>query len=210
MMVVQQTAPAQLTDPAVEDELDRLATMPIAQLRVRYREVLRSDPPKAFGPDLLRRSIAQRIQEKTYGGLSRSTQHLLDQMMKAYAANPNSRIVLPRRIKPGSVLIREWKGKSHRVMVLAKGFAYDGETYSNLSEIAGLITGTRWNGPRFFGLRSKTQENDGTGVSDRSDRIKRKADAASARSSHLGGGSDSKRGAAIASKSDSDCGRHGR
>jgi hypothetical protein len=86
MMVVQQTATAQPTDPGVEDELDRLATMPIAQLRVRYREAFRNDPPKAFGPDLLRRSIAHRIQEKAYGGLSRSTQRLLDQLMKAYAA----------------------------------------------------------------------------------------------------------------------------
>src|SRR5467141_5443971 len=152
MRVVQPTAPAQPSDPLVEDELDRLATMPIAQLRVRYREVFRTDPPKAFGPDLLRRSIAQRIQEKAYGGLSRSAQRLLDQMMKAYAAKPNGKIVLPRRIKPGSLLVREWKGKSHRVMVLAEGFAYDGKIYSNLSEIAGFITGTRWNGPRFFGL----------------------------------------------------------
>jgi hypothetical protein len=155
MMVVQQTAPAQPTDPAVEDELDRLPGMPIAELRVRYREVFRTDPPKAFGPDLLRRSIAHRIQEKAYGGLSRPAQRLLDQMMKAYAAKPNGKIVLPRRIKPGSVLVREWKGKSYRVTVLADGFAYDGDTYDNLSEIAVLITGTRWNGPRFFGLRSK-------------------------------------------------------
>jgi hypothetical protein len=70
MTVMQQTAPVQPSDPTVEDELDRLATMPIAQLRVRYGQVFRSDPPKAFGPDLLRRSIAYRIQEKAYGGLS--------------------------------------------------------------------------------------------------------------------------------------------
>src|ERR1700730_17291668 len=160
MMVVQLTAPGRPTDPAVEDELDRLAVMPIVQLRTRYREVLKADPPKAFGPDLLRRSIAHRIQEKAYGGLSRSAQRLLDQMMKAYAAKPNGKIVLPRRIKPGSVLVREWKGKSHRVMVLAEGFAYDGKTFGNLSEIAVLITGTRWNGPRFFGLRSKAEESE--------------------------------------------------
>jgi hypothetical protein len=127
MMVVQQSAPAQATDPAVEAELDRLAVMPIAQLRIRYCEVFRTDPPKAFGPDLLRRSIAHRIQEKAYGGLSRSTQRLLDQMMKAFAAKPNGKIVLPRRIKPGSVLVREWKGKSYRVTVLADRFVYDGK-----------------------------------------------------------------------------------
>ena len=198
-------------DPAVEAELDRLAVMPIAQLRARYREVFRADPPKAFGPDLLRRSIAHRIQEKAYGGLSRSAQRLLDQMMKAYAAKPNGKIVLPRRIKPGSVLVREWKGKSHRVMVLAEGFAYDGETYGNLSEIAVLITGTRWNGPRFFGLRSKTQESDEPAPPDRYDGAKRKAEAASARSSHLAGGSDyRKRNAGGPGKPTANGGRHGR
>src|ERR1700730_10087421 len=190
MMVVQQTAPIQPADPAVEAELDRLALMPIVQLRLSYREMFRGDPPKAFGPDLLRRSIAHRTQEKAYGGLSRSAQRLLDQLMKSYAAKPNGKLVLPRRIKPGSVLVREWNGKSHHVMVLADGFAYDGETYTNLSEIAVLITGTRWNGPRFFGLRSKTQESDEPVGPGRSDGAKRNAEAASARSSHLGGGSD--------------------
>jgi hypothetical protein len=147
MIVMDANLSVRPVDPAVEAELDRLTAMPISGLRVRYREVFRSDPPKAFGPDLLRRSIAHRIQEKAYGSLCRSTQRLLDQMMKAYAAKPNGKIVLPRRIKPGSVLVREWRGKSHRVVVLAKGFVYDSETYSNLSEIAVLITGTRWNGP---------------------------------------------------------------
>jgi len=176
MIAVQETAPVQPTDPTVEGELDRLAVMPIAQLRLRYWEVFRSDPPKAFGPDLLRRSIAHRIQENAYGGLSRPAQRLLDQMTKAYVAKPNSKIVLPRRIKPGSVLVREWKGKSHRVMVLANGFAYDGLTYTNLSEIAVLITGTRWNGPRFFGLRPKPDGGE-SNHSDRADVPKRKAEA---------------------------------
>ncbi len=62
--------------------------------------------------------------------------------------------ILPRRIKPGSELVRTWKGKSYRVMVMADGFAHDGKTFASLSEIASEITGTRWNGPRFFGLRS--------------------------------------------------------
>lgn len=209
MIVMQQTATAHPVDPAVEDELDRLATMPIAQLRVRYREVFRTAPPKAFGPDLLRRSIAHRIQEKAYGGLSRPTQRLLDQMMKAYAAKPNGKIVLPRRIKPGSVLAREWKGKSHRVTVLAEGFVYEGVTYSNLSEIAGLITGTRWNGPRFFGLRFKTQESDETAASNGSDRVKRKVEVASVRSSHQDDESHQKRNAAMVSKSGTYGDRHG-
>src|SRR4051794_38620377 len=88
-------------DPAVEAELDRLAVMPIVQLT--WTKLFRKAPPKYFGPDLLRRSIAHRIQEKAYGGLSRTAQRLLDLAMKAFAARPNGKIVLPRRIKPGSV-----------------------------------------------------------------------------------------------------------
>lgn len=148
---------AAAADPAVKVELDRLPTMPIVDLRNRYRELFRAEPPKAFGPDLLRRSISQHIQEKAYGGLPVSTRRLLDQLVKAALAKPNGRLQLPKRIKPGSILVREWNGRSYRVMVQADGFAYDGETFGNLSEIAGLITGTRWNGPRFFGLRSKAQ-----------------------------------------------------
>jgi Protein of unknown function (DUF2924) len=211
MIAMEANPPVRPVDSTVEAELDRLTAMPIAGLRVRYREVFRSDPPKAFGPDLLRRSIAHRIQEKAYGGLSRSAQRLLDQMMTAYAAKPGGRIVLPRRIKPGSVLVREWKGKSHRVMVLAEGFAYGSETYSNLSEIAVLITGTRWNGPRFFGLRSKAEEGSVPAPPDRSHGPKRKAEAASARSSHLAGGSDyQKRNAGGPGKPAANGGRHGR
>jgi hypothetical protein len=93
-----------------EAELDRLATAPIVELRKRYRELFRTDPPKAFGPDLLRRSIAHRIQEKAYGGLSGPTKRL-DQLVKATAAKPKGRLELPRRIKPGSELVRTWKGK---------------------------------------------------------------------------------------------------
>src|SRR6266849_1629761 len=154
MMAAQQDLSTQQADPAVEAELDRLPTTPIVQLRVRYRELFRVDPPKAFGPDLLRRSIAQRIQEKAYGGLSRSTQRLLDQLVKAAMAKPNGRLELPRRIKPGSELVRTWKRKTYRVMVMADGFAHEGKTFTSLSEIASEITGTKWNGPRFFGLRS--------------------------------------------------------
>ena len=144
------------TDPAVGAELDRLPDTPIAELRKRYCELFRSEPPKAFGPDLLRRSIAHRIQEKAYGGLSAPTRRLLDQLVRAAMAKPNGRLELPRRIKPGSELVRTWKGKTYRVMVMADGFAYDGKTFAGLSEIASAITGTRWNGPRFFGLRSQS------------------------------------------------------
>src|SRR3954467_9476437 len=141
-MVMAQTAPAQPADPAVEGELDQLRVMPIARLRLRYRKLFRTEPPKAFGPDLLRRSIAYRIQEKAYGGLPASTRRLLDQLVKAAIAKPNGRLVPPRRIKAGSELVRTWKGKTYRVVVMADGFAHDGRTFASLSEIASEITGT--------------------------------------------------------------------
>ena len=143
----------QPANPKVEAELNRLPGTPIVALRNRYRELFRTEPPKAFGPDLLRRSIAHRIQEKAYGGLSRELQRLLDQLIKAARAKPNGRLELPRRIKPGSELVRTWNRRTYRVVVLEKGFACEGRTFASLSEIATEITGTKWNGPRFFGLR---------------------------------------------------------
>lgn len=137
----------------VECEVEALATMPIVALRQHYRQLFRKEPPKAFGPDLLRRSISWRLQERAYGGLPAATRRLLRAAMTAMAARPDRRVELPRRPGPGAVLERTWNGKRYRVMVLAEGYAYDGTTFASLSEIANLITGTRWNGPRFFGLR---------------------------------------------------------
>src|ERR1700730_18770325 len=99
-------------DPEVENELDRLPKMPIADLRKRYRELFRTEPPKAFGPDLLRRSIAHRIQERAYGGVALSVQRLLDRLVKSTPVKPNGRLDLPRRIKPGSELVRTWNGRN--------------------------------------------------------------------------------------------------
>lgn len=139
-------------DPGVEAELDRLRSMPIVELRALWCAKFKSEPPEAFGPDLLRRSIAQKLQEDVYGGLDRATARLLSQLM-AQSARTNGKIIVPRRIKPGAVLVREWKGKSHHITVTEDGFAFEGKPYDSLSEIARMITGTRWSGPRFFGLR---------------------------------------------------------
>ena len=150
-------------NPEVEAELESLPATPIVELRKRYRELFKAEPPKAFGPDLLRRSIAHRIQEKAYGGLPVATRRLLDQLVKAAATKPEARLELPRRIKPGSELVRTWNRRTYRVRVLEDGFAYDGKTFASLSEIARSITGTKWNGPRFFGLRSTKSANEDGG-----------------------------------------------
>src|ERR1700756_6011451 len=96
----------QAVDPAtVETEVEQLRSMPVVELRALWRAKFKSEPPKAFGPDLLRRSIAYKMQEDAYDGLDRATARLLKQLVEQFAKN-NGRIVLPRRIKTGAVLIR--------------------------------------------------------------------------------------------------------
>jgi Protein of unknown function (DUF2924) len=140
-------------DPELEAALNELGRSRLQELRERWRAMFRVAPPEAFGPDLLRRSIAYRLQERRYGGLSTSAQRQLNCLIKILTEKRAGHIELPKRVKSGAVLMRLWKGKSHRVMVLDDGFAFEGRKYNSLSEIAREITGTRWNGPRFFGLR---------------------------------------------------------
>ena len=132
--------------------------MTVEQLRAFWRERFASDPPAAFSKALLARAICYRLQEQTSGGLSASTDRLLRSLIKP-GAEP------PRRVKVGSVLVREHQGVVHEVLVVPGGFCWQGKTYDSLSTIAKTITGTSWNGPRFFGLRSKKtrdQEEDPT------------------------------------------------
>lgn len=142
------------SDPELGATLNQLSLARIGELRERWRATFRTDPPKAFGPNLIRRSIAYRLQEQRYGGLSASAQRELNSLIKALMKKSTGHIKLPKRVKTGAVLARLWKGKSHRVTVLDDGFAFEGRVYKSLSEIAREITGTRWNGPRFFGLRA--------------------------------------------------------
>ena len=144
------------SDTDVEAELNILLSLSIEILRVRWRGLFGKELPPAFGPDLLRRSIAYRLQETAFGWLGSSVRRELDLLIKAISKPPSGRIELPRRIKAGAVLIREWKGMTHRVTVVDEGFLYEKETYASLSEIARKISGARWNGPRFFGLRKST------------------------------------------------------
>ncbi len=143
----------------IEAEVERIQSMNIAELRNLWRSKMKGEAPKAFGPDLLRRSLAYKVQEDAYGGLDAKTMRLLNQLI-AQAATNSGKLVLPRRIKAGAVLVREWKGKSHRVTVIEEGFSFEDKPYENLSEIARTITGTRWNGPRFFGLRTGKEQPD--------------------------------------------------
>lgn len=139
----------------VEAELADLSKAPIRELRKRYHKVFDKLPPPAFGPDLLRRTIAYRLQERMYGGLSARDRRELAANMKLTRGGSSKKAAVSRRIKMGSVLVREWNGKTHKVTIITDGFLYHDQKYSTLSAIAREITGTRWNGPRFFGLRSR-------------------------------------------------------
>ena len=127
--------------------LEAIETMDLAGLRAVWAKHFGS-PPALRSPSLLRLQLAWRLQARTYGGI--------DAAMRRKLKSKNGVSKAEIALTAGSVLTREWQGKTYTIEVLEKGFAWDGETYTSLSAIALAITGTRWNGPRFFGLRSCT------------------------------------------------------
>src|SRR5712672_2092890 len=135
-------------DPAaIEAEVDHIRSLGIVALRARWRLMFGAMPPPGLTKDIIGRMIAYRIQEEAFGGLDRETIKLLDRLARG---KPDE---LSRRLKAGTVLIREYQGERHTVTVVPDGFVWQETTYSSLSTIARAITGTAWNGPRFFGLR---------------------------------------------------------
>jgi Protein of unknown function (DUF2924) len=136
-------------DPAaIEAEVDQVRSLGIDALRKRWRMMFGATPPRGLTKDIIARMIAYRIQEEAFGCLDRETVKLLDRL--AHGEKPNE---LNRRLKTGTVLIREYQGERHTVIIVPDGFVWRDTTYTSLSTIARSITGTAWNGPRFFGLR---------------------------------------------------------
>ena len=134
-------------DPeGLEAEIDRVRSLGLEGLRARWRTTFRSSPLPALTKDLMAREIAWYIQEQALGGPDAVTLKLLDSL--ARGEKPESR----RRLKTGTVLVREYQGERHTVTVVPGGFLWRDTTYRSLSTVARAITGTAWNGPRFFGL----------------------------------------------------------
>src|SRR4029077_8346529 len=133
----------------IEAEVDRVRSLGVDSLRALWRTTFRSSPPPAFSKDILARFLCWHIQEQAFGGLDSKTAKHLD----GFARGDRSPADRPRRLKPGTVLLREYHGERHTVTVVAKGYVWREATYASLSIIARAITGTAWNGPRFFGLR---------------------------------------------------------
>ena len=129
----------------VESEVAHLLTLDLEGLRAVWRKRY-GPPPKLRSVQLLQLSLAWRIQSEAFGGLDTETKRRLRRGGAGAAAAD--------RLQPGVRLIREWKGIPHEVTVEDGGYRYDGKLWTSLSEIARHISGTRWNGPKFFGLRT--------------------------------------------------------
>ena len=132
--------------PAIELDagLAGIAVMNVEQLRELWRQKRGQEPPAAFSKDLIARALAYWLQEEVLGGLDPRIRKLLGAREKGLSA---------RHVKVGSIIVREYQGKLHEVVVVPGGFCWQGQVFASLSTIARKITGTSWNGPRFFGLR---------------------------------------------------------
>lgn len=146
-----------MTDTVLK-QIAELPSLPYGRLKEMWKEYFGVEPP-AYRRGFLIRGLAHRIQELAYGGLSDAHQARLDALVEEAEAERSGK--KPRKKAPkgeqmitGTRLIREWKGVDHEVTVIEGGFEYQGRRYRSLSAIARAITGTRWNGPLFFGLRS--------------------------------------------------------
>ena len=145
---------------SIEDEIAHLRGLDLKGLRARWQSVLQRPAPSHLPRHLLFAIIAYRIQADRFGDLDHETRQLLDRTGASESGTAMSARLISfdqkrTELTPGTILVREWDRRSQRVMVMSDGFAWNGQTYDSLSKVAFAITGTRWNGPRFFGLRDK-------------------------------------------------------
>jgi hypothetical protein len=148
------------TQVSVEDEIAHLCGLDLGGLRSRWQSVFQRPAPAHLTRHLLFSIIAYRIQADCLGDLDHATRQVLDRSdAKETGSITSARLASfdqkRTKLTPGTILVREWNRQSQRVMVMADGFAWNGQTYDSLSKVAFAITGTKWNGPRFFGLRDK-------------------------------------------------------
>jgi hypothetical protein len=148
------------TRTSIGDEIAHLRGLDLKGLRARWQSVFQKPPPDDLPRHLLFAIVVYRIQADRLGDLDHETKQVLDRTdAKNTGLTMSARLVSfdqkRTELTPGTVLVREWDRRSQRVMVMADGFAWNGQTYDSLSKVAFAITGTKWSGPRFFGLRDK-------------------------------------------------------
>jgi Protein of unknown function (DUF2924) len=140
---------------ALESEIAHLRDLDLAELKRRWLTLYACPVPKFFRREHLIRAIGHRMQSEAFGDLKPSTRRLLRTIVDAVRTGKENGIVPVPRMRPGTKLIRVWQGKTHIVSTLDDGFEWQGSRYRSLSEVARAITGTRWNGLVFFGVKPR-------------------------------------------------------
>jgi hypothetical protein len=138
----------------VAKALVRLSEVTIFELRGEWRRLHRMPPPMRLSRDLLVRGITYKLQERAYGGLSTAIARKLERASADLLGRGAVKPAPPISLKPGTRLVREWRGVTHMVLIHADGIEWRGQRYHSLSVVAREITGARWSGPRFFGLKA--------------------------------------------------------
>jgi hypothetical protein len=141
-----------MTSDSAAVEIAALSGLRISELRVAWTKRFHCPAPSIQSTDVVRRLFAWRLQVESYGDLASATTAKLAQTRSAVARGNTAISSQLNGLHSGAVLVREWRGVEHRVEVLDKGFLHQDRQYASLSEVARAITGTRWSGPRFFGL----------------------------------------------------------
>jgi len=139
----------------LEKLLSTMPGLPVEALRDIWNERLKTKPPPIRSSDVLGRLLAYQLQEKEFGGLDRVTERVLAKIYLSTEGGSEYTPSILTQIRPGVEIVRVWKEETHRVVVVEGGFLYRGDHYRSLSVIARKITGTRWSGPRFFGLEKR-------------------------------------------------------
>jgi len=168
MRTARKTTEAGLPRPGEDKERDAtvlarvvaLKRMPVNDLKTEWKKLFSTDAPNN-SRGFLELRLAHRIQELTYGGVARETTKLLNALADQVQGKPGRKTMIsdPRNPVVGTRLVREWDGAEHTTIVLRDGYEFQGRKYKSLSAIARDITGTRWNGYRFFGLREARRDN---------------------------------------------------
>ena len=143
----------------ISSEIARLLEVKVSELKDQWRAMYGNEPPPRSSKKFLISAIAYKIQEHAFGSLKSSVIRLLEHAAQNLGGTQTPPARQITRAKTGTVLIREWQGKSHNVTVLERGVLYRKKNYRSLSQVARLITGCRWSGPLFFGLRGRSKEN---------------------------------------------------
>jgi hypothetical protein len=148
-------------------ELQRLRQKSTQELHDDWQRLVGTPPPSKLSRDLLMRVIADKLQEAALGGLPSSAKRRLAALMLNGEKGREASLGTPMlRLKPGSKLVRAWRGTTHTVLVLADGFEHQGRRYTSLTQIAQELTGAHWSGPRFFGLVTSQRDTAGSRSND--------------------------------------------